>query len=163
MTLPSQPAPPQGGGRPGPHGSGPHDERSLEREPLIDLAAVSELLIRRYPGTQRVTEKTLRGWASRGVLRQGRHDAERVRLEVLFLGGTAYTSEAAVRRFLERINEPLAAGQEIAGGGTRVREDAQAPLSAPPPALRPPGEAERAQESPRELWKPLEPAQRKKK
>jgi hypothetical protein len=73
-----------------------------ETEPPISLAdarALPWLPKRRRGMTYHLS--TLHRWAASGVRGQ--------RLEIVRIGGTAYTSEAALRRFIERLSEPKGA------------------------------------------------------
>jgi hypothetical protein len=71
---------------------------------LHDAAALKWLPNRR--GGSRLNVATLFRWSSRGV--------RGVRLETLPVGGCRCTSEAALKRFFERLNNPGAAVQRPA-------------------------------------------------
>jgi len=69
---------------------------SFERETLVSLGDVPSLLPSRRG--RRVHRATVYRWAAKGV--------GGVRLDVLRIGGSLFTSEQAVARFLEAQNAP---------------------------------------------------------
>jgi hypothetical protein len=86
----------------------------LDREPAITLATAAAMPILRRDGRKPSLAAVYR-WAGQGV--------GGIRLETVRIGSTLVTSEAAVRRFLSRLNSPTARRRQLRDADRHINHE----------------------------------------